>query len=255
MDWAFSALNGVVALYMQYCHQNRQNMRPYPSDLPSPRVSVILPAFNEEKWIHIALDSLKQQTIPFELIIIDNESTDETATIARTYTPNVISAPRGIMNARQEGIINASGDVVVLADADCYYPPTFLETLTRHFKDPNVVLVTGLVDNTGKTNSFGTYLRLSFMRHTNGPVTAYRRKAFLESGGYKLDVDQLDFLTTVIYGEININWKISMLGRIVYEANAIAYHADRRAMCPCNIEQDPEHICDYCGEIIERQRF
>lgn len=98
-----------------------RDARIYP---PAGVVSIVIPAFNEEDNILTTLKSILTQNILykykdyFECIVVDNESTDRTADIARQYC-QVISAPRGKLNARDAGIKHASGDIIVSCDADC----------------------------------------------------------------------------------------------------------------------------------------
>jgi len=56
-------------------------------------VSVIIPTYNAQKYLPRLLESLKQQTMPFELLIIDSSSTDNTIEIANKYTDNIIVIP------------------------------------------------------------------------------------------------------------------------------------------------------------------
>ena len=69
------------------------------------RISIVLPVYNESRFMHIALTSLQEQTRPYdELIIVDNESTDNSIAVARTYTNKIFSAPRGKLNALNVGV-------------------------------------------------------------------------------------------------------------------------------------------------------
>jgi len=102
---------------------------------PVSTVSIVIPAFNEEDYIEATLRSILSQNILFkykdyfECIVVDNESTDRTPQIAKQYS-QVISAPRGKLNARHAGIKFASGDIIVSCDADCLTEGA--EILTEH---------------------------------------------------------------------------------------------------------------------------
>jgi glycosyltransferase involved in cell wall biosynthesis len=98
-------------------------------------VSVVIPAFNEEAHIEACLASLEAQTLSptlFEVIVIDNGSTDATAAIAQTFLSklplHVVSTPRrSISAARNSGAALAQGKELVFVDADCRANPTWLQ--------------------------------------------------------------------------------------------------------------------------------
>ena len=100
-----------------------------------PRVSVVVPAFNAEKLIERCLESLKNQTVsPYEIIVVDNNSTDRTAAIAEQYGVIVVKESRqGIAWARDAGFLKASGDIIARCDADCVTPKTWVETITKYY--------------------------------------------------------------------------------------------------------------------------
>ena len=115
----------------------------------APRISIVVPAFNEEQYIAACLESLRAQTseTPYEVIVVDNGSTDATAAIARSCGATVIvERRRGVCWARQAGFQSAAGEIVVSADADTCYPPGWLSRIERSFeRDTEVVAVAGPV--------------------------------------------------------------------------------------------------------------
>lgn len=95
-------------------------------------ISIIIPAHNEADYIADCLNAIRQQTIqPTEIIVINNNSTDKTVTIAKSYKEvRVIQEPRqGQSFARNAGFAAASGDIIVRIDADTILPITYLQTL------------------------------------------------------------------------------------------------------------------------------
>jgi glycosyltransferase involved in cell wall biosynthesis len=98
-------------------------------------ISIIMPAYNAEQYIYQAIQSVCEQTHPnWELIIIDDASTDKTASVyqqfqddrIRPYLLNGLGSPA---KARNAGIKMAQGDFIMFLDADDYYYPHTLETL------------------------------------------------------------------------------------------------------------------------------
>ena len=121
---------------------------PRPADpAPAPRYSVVIPAFNEENYLAECLASLAAQDFdePFEIIVVDNNSTDRTSDIARSAGATVMFEPRpGVCQARQLGTAAARGEYVVSTDADTTFGPDWLSRIDRSFRRaPAQVAVAG----------------------------------------------------------------------------------------------------------------
>lgn len=101
-------------------------------------ISVVIPAYNEEKYLPACLRALQQQTYPadrYEIIVVDNASTDRTAQIARSFGAKVVYEPaKGFAQARQAGFAAATGQVIASTDADTIVPPFWLERIAGHFE-------------------------------------------------------------------------------------------------------------------------
>lgn len=109
-------------------------------------ISVVIPAYNEEKRIGACLSSIYHQTeLPFEVIVVDNNSTDKTAEIARQMGATVISETKqGITFARNAGFNAATGEVIARTDADTVVPRDWIEKIKNHFeKDPLLDAISG----------------------------------------------------------------------------------------------------------------
>lgn len=109
------------------------------------KISIIIPCFNGEKTIRRCLDSVKAQTYPnFEVLFIDDGSTDQTRSIAQAYAREdsrirVITCEqnRGVSSARNLGVRLAQGDYIQFMDADDEMLPEMLETLLDAIKKEN----------------------------------------------------------------------------------------------------------------------
>lgn len=112
-----------------------------------PTVSVVIPAFNEEKYIASALESLEEQDYPtdrYEVIVVDNGSTDATATVAQDFDVRLVRRPNeSIGGVRNAGIEVAEGEVIAFLDADCVAPPGWLEEAVDVLVDRSVGAVGG----------------------------------------------------------------------------------------------------------------
>lgn len=98
-------------------------------------LSIVIPTLNEENYLPLLLESIKQQDFneEYEIIVADNNSKDKTAKIAKEYGCKVISGglpPKG----RNEGARIAKGELILFSDADVTLPPHFLEKVLEEFK-------------------------------------------------------------------------------------------------------------------------
>jgi peptidoglycan/xylan/chitin deacetylase (PgdA/CDA1 family)/glycosyltransferase involved in cell wall biosynthesis len=112
-----------------------------------PLVSVVIPAFNEELWVERCVGALRRQrtTVPFEIIVVDNCSTDRTAEVAEQLGVRVVGESRpGLTFARQAGQDAALGEIVAHTDADSEPPPDWVETIAVEFREhAGTVVVSG----------------------------------------------------------------------------------------------------------------
>jgi glycosyltransferase involved in cell wall biosynthesis len=101
-------------------------------------VSVVIPAYNEEKYIGDCLKSLRNQTIPpDEIIVVDNNSTDDTAEIAKKFGAIVIKERRaGTFFAMKTGFDNARFEIIARTDADTRVPENWIEKILQKFDSP-----------------------------------------------------------------------------------------------------------------------
>ena len=115
-----------------------------------PLVSVVIPVFNGEKFLRDAVESvLAQKYSPLEIIIVDDGSTDGTASVARSFTETVRylhQANSGPAAARNRGIERAKGSLIAFADADDLWPAAKLELqLPALINDPAIEIVMGRI--------------------------------------------------------------------------------------------------------------
>jgi glycosyltransferase involved in cell wall biosynthesis len=104
------------------------------------RLSVIIPAYNEEKLLPETLRLITAALEPFnesELIVVDNESTDKTREIAESFGAVVLTEKmKNIGAIRNTGARSAKGEVLVFFDADTFVPPTLLTVIDERMRDP-----------------------------------------------------------------------------------------------------------------------
>jgi glycosyltransferase involved in cell wall biosynthesis len=112
------------------------------------RISVVVPAVNEEHYLPACLAALAGQDFPsdrFEVLVVDNNSTDGTAGVAAACGVEVVHESRpGVCFARDTGTTRSRGEVVVSTDADTTFDPGWLSRIDRVFRErPELVAVVG----------------------------------------------------------------------------------------------------------------
>ena len=116
----------------------------------NPLVSVIIPAYNCERFLRDAVKSvLDQKYSPLEIIIVDDGSTDGTANVAKSFTETVRylhQTNQGPAAARNRGIEHAQGSLIAFADADDLWPANKLDQqLPYLIRDPKIDIVLGRI--------------------------------------------------------------------------------------------------------------
>ncbi|MDD5056216.1 MAG: glycosyltransferase [Candidatus Peribacteraceae bacterium] len=114
-------------------------------------ISVVIPAYNEEMYLGTCLQSIvdHKNSEVIEVIVVDNASTDETATIAKNFPGvRVVHEPtKGTGPARQRSLSEARGTLLAFIDADTNIGPGWCETVTEIFaQDPAIVGASGPYD-------------------------------------------------------------------------------------------------------------
>ena len=120
-----------------------------------PRVSVVVPAHNEEECIEDCLRALLNQDYPrdrYNIFVVDNASTDATAALIACYPVTLIREPiSGVARARNAGIRATRGECVAFTDADCVPCSEWLSALVEGWEDPAIGCFVGEI--TGRPSS------------------------------------------------------------------------------------------------------
>ncbi|MEN9336713.1 MAG: hypothetical protein RLZZ500_1700 [Bacteroidota bacterium] len=182
--------------------------------------SVIIPTYNEEAFIRLTLESLVNQTvIPAQIIVVNDNSTDNTAAIVDEFVKNypfilqvhkqsnTIHLPGSkVIQAFHEGEkqCNPNVDILVKADADLIFPSHYFETIINHFKsDPTIGMAGGFcyIEKNGEW----VLENLTDKDHIRGALKAYRKSTYEQIGGLQphMGWDTVDELLCKYYG-----WKI-----------------------------------------------
>ncbi|MER8182094.1 bifunctional polysaccharide deacetylase/glycosyltransferase family 2 protein [Kitasatospora sp. NPDC094015] len=198
-------------------------------------VTVLVPAYNERECIANTLNSLAASEHPIEIIVIDDGSTDGTADIVEEMNfPNVrlLRQPNGGKPAAlNNGIANATHDIVVMMDGDTVFEPSTVRELIQPFADPGVGAVAGNAKVGNRDTLIGAWQHIEYVMGFNldrrmydtlnimptipGAIGAFRREALLEVDGMSDDTLAED--TDVTMALLCQGW------RVVYAENARAW--------------------------------
>lgn len=218
------------------------------------RASIIIPVYNAGPLLRNCLRALEHQTVPasdFEVIVVDDGSTDGTADIVREF-PRVRLVRQGNQGpaaARNRGVELATAPVVVFTDSDCEPTPGWLEALLQPFADPSVVGTKG-VYRTHQRSLVARFTQLEYEdkydRMRGFPeidfidtyAAAFRREDFLAAGGYdpRFRVPSAE--------DVDLSYRLAAARRrLIFVPDAIVYH------------RHPERLAAYLGRKYRYARW
>lgn len=220
--------------------QNTQNISK--SSLGDLKISVIVPVLNDQARIKDCLEAVFNQTLPpYEVIVVDGHSTDNTVRNARTFPVRVVYEDFGTVGgARQIGVEDAGGDYVAFTDSDCIPQKDWLENLVREFND-GIVGVGGGIRNIGTgiweesiALALDTFLGSAnsvqdrvlkgkrIVKSISGCNSMYRKRDIVEAGGFDVHLS--------INEDTELNKRLQDIGTIFYTPDALIYHNQARTL-------------------------
>lgn len=207
----------------------------------SPRISVIVPVWNRPVDIERCIRSLQRQTLPadeFEIIIVDNGSTDSTADIARDAGVCVLIEPRpGSYAARNLGLAAARGEYVAFIDSDCSADENWLEkgleALDRH---PDHAIAAGRIelsaqDMPASSSACDAYERIFAFKQERNVARGVactanwfgRTELVRQAGGFRSDLKS--------GGDFDLTRRLHAAGyRLLYAPDALVLHPARTSL-------------------------
>jgi 1,2-diacylglycerol 3-alpha-glucosyltransferase len=200
----------------------------------NPHITVVIPAYNEEDFIKITLSSIVDQTYKnFELIVVDNNSTDKTGEIAKSFGARVIvEKKKGVAWARQAGFMAAQGSFIVTTDADTVVASDWVEKMAQGFSDEKIVgfgglnrLYSGPVGSRAATRYLATAFWVidriaSHGWNLLGSNFGVRKSAFEKINGFN---------TSLTLGEdVDLSQRLKDVGKVKLDPTLLVYSSGRR---------------------------
>ena len=211
---------------------------PFSPAPPWPRVSVVVCSYNGERTLGDCLGGVQQLEYPdFEVIVVDDGSTDRTASIAQEFGARVITTEnRGLSEARNTGMRAASGEIVAYLDDDARPDPHWLAYLANAFDGTEFAAVGGpnlpppgdglIADCVASAPGGPTHVLLSDTEaeHIPGCNTAFRREYLVAMGGF-------DPRFRVAGDDVDICWRLQARGlRVGFSPAAVVWHHRRTSL-------------------------
>jgi cellulose synthase/poly-beta-1,6-N-acetylglucosamine synthase-like glycosyltransferase len=202
------------------------------------KLTVIVPAYNEEAGLPATLGSLSAQTLPpHQVIVVDDGSSDRTAEVAAEWGATVLSPERNLgskARAQNFALPWCEGELVLAVDADTVLAPDYLERVVPAFGDPEAVVAAGAVQTRFDRTVWerGRSVEYLFGFHWNRPIQAaagspmvcsgccsvFRRDDLVAAGG---------FPERTVVEDMDHTWGRQLAGRrAVYVPAAVAWAAD-----------------------------
>jgi lipopolysaccharide/colanic/teichoic acid biosynthesis glycosyltransferase/glycosyltransferase involved in cell wall biosynthesis len=195
-------------------------------------ISVVVPAFNAANTISECVESLKNQTLSpsdYEIIVVDNGSSDNTVELAGSAGAKVLSAStKGAAAARNVGLNAAIGNIICFTDADCFPNQDWIYQITSSFTDPNITGCKG-VYATRQTKLVARFVQVEYedkydllkkQRYIDFIDTysaAYRRDVLLSNGGFEERIRYVE--------DQELSFRLAARGyRMVFQPLAGVYH-------------------------------
>ena len=211
---------------------------PFPRHQRAPRISVIVCTYNGSRTIRDCLEGLRRLDYPsFEVIIVNDGSTDDTAAIASEYGFRVISGRNhGLSHARNVGLRAARGDIVAYIDDDAYPDPDWLRYLAAGFDGSTHVGIGGpnlpppgdgpVAESVANAPGGPIHVLLSDREaeHIPGCNMAFRREALLA-------IDGFDTQFRTAGDDVDVCWRLRERGwTIGFHPGAVVWHHRRNSV-------------------------
>ncbi|MBA3632148.1 MAG: glycosyltransferase, partial [Acidobacteria bacterium] len=211
---------------------------PFPADTKFPRVSVVVCSYNGSRTIRDCFEGLSKLDYPdFEVIVVNDGSTDNTAEIAAEYHFKLINTPNsGLSSARNTGLEAATGEIVAYTDDDAHPDPhwlkylaaTFLKTTHAGVGGPNIAPLDDGEIAECVANAPGGPIHVltsdTEAEHIPGCNMAFRREALLAIGGF-------DVQYRAAGDDVDLCWRIQEKGwTLGFSPAAMIWHHRRNSI-------------------------
>ena len=233
---AVGSISAIMSLAV-YQYIRARNNKIYIKDTFAPMVSVIVPAYNEEKTIEKTLSSILKSDYPnFEIVFVNNNSNDKTLDIVSKFKNHhnikiCHEKVQGKYAAINKGVIHSKGEICIVIDADTQLLPDSIANIVKPMHDERVGAVLGFIMVGNVNNLLTKFQSIEYISSLNlerrafdvfssatvvpGAFGAWRKDAIIKAGWYKNDT---------LVEDADLAVEIQKLGyKSAYAPSAIAY--------------------------------
>lgn len=198
-------------------------------------ISVIVPTYNSSKGLAQCLEALSSQSVPrenYEVIVVDDGSLDDTASVAGSFEVQVVRQDHaGPAAARNCGAKHARGDILLFTDSDCAPQNDWIEQMGKGFQSPEVIAVKGVyrtrqrgfVPRFAQAEFEEKYARMgkaAYIDFVDTYSAGYRRRVFLDNGGFDTSFPGPSA------EDVELSFRLSQKGyKMAFVPQAIVYHS------------------------------
>lgn len=202
-------------------------------------ISVVIPVHNAAQTLDECLQAICRSNYPdYEVLVVDDASTDNTVSVAKRYSCRVISLPEnvGAARAKNVGAKEAKGDIILFTDADVVLQPDTLYIIAAHFQDPTVAGVVGLLGEKLRYSNFSSHFKNLWMHYTYKrlaaskdaeqgvgvfltSIAAIRKEIFEQMGGFDPNYRGASVTEDIEFGQrlLSAGHKIRLDNRLAVE--------------------------------------
>lgn len=196
------------------------------------RVSVVIPVYNEEKYIGKCLKSLiNQDEKADEIIVVDNNCTDSTIEICKNFPVRIVREKKqGIISTRNKGFNQAKYEIIARCDADTVAPKDWIKKIKKNFEKKDIVALSGPVvfydfplKGTFFSNGYSLAAKKIYKNHVLiGANMALKKSAWNKVKG-KAGVKDSD-----VHEDVDMTMILSQAGKIGFDKKMIMPTSARR---------------------------
>ena len=198
-------------------------------------ISVVIPSYNSEKTIEKCVKALLNQSYPkrmYEIIVVDDGSTDDTSNIASKFkrVKLIKQLHKGPAVARNLGVKNSKGKIILFTDADCIPDKKWIKNMVKPFEDKKIIGVSGTYKTFNKNSLIARFAgyeieerhkKLEKQKYIDFIGTfsaAFRKNIFLRVKGFD------EIFTTSSGEDPELSFRLEKIGKMVFQPNAFVYH-------------------------------
>lgn len=203
-----------------------------------PKISIVIPVYNAISTIDLCLESILNLNYPnnkFEIIVVDNGSDDGSDEVVKKHNVKLFyeTLLKSSYQARNKGIVNSNGELIVFTDSDCIATPNWLTNLVKDWHDTSIGCYAGEVlaykphtlvekySDRKQMISNKLALKCEYMPYTVTANTSYRKEVF----------ERIGLFNPRLFsgGDNDFSWRMQKKTdlQIKYEPDAIVYHKHR----------------------------